>query len=141
MVYLLIAQWAFLGIWSFVGHTFLADEVAQSIGWEINSPFQIELAFYHLGLALATFYLLWNRNIHLITGLVITKCVFQFGAFGVHIYHLIVSSNYSIGNIGPRIIYADLIFPMIVIWYLIRLERDVLTGKDQKNSSNNGNSK
>ena len=121
LIYLLLAQWGFLGIWSFVGHTFLANSVAQSIGWETNSPFQIELAFYHLGLALATFYLLWNRSVHLLTGLIITKSIFLFGAMGVHLYHLVVFNNYSINNIGPGIIFADLIFPIIVIWYLFRL--------------------
>jgi hypothetical protein len=119
LIFLVLAQWGFLGLWSFVGHTFLADMVAQSIGWDINSPFQLELAFYHLGLALATFYLLWYRSKHLLAGLIITKSVFLFGAMGIHMYHLIVNMNYSTGNIGPQIIFADLIFPVVVIWYFV----------------------
>lgn len=123
LIFLVIAAWGFLGIRSFVGHVFLSDMVAQSIGWDIGSPFQIELAFYHLGLALAAFYLLWTRSKELLVGLIIAKSVFLFGAMGVHLYHLIVNNNYHVGNIGPGIIFGDLVFPIIVIWYYWRLKR------------------
>ena len=120
LVFLVLAQWGFLGLWAFVGHTLLADTVAQSIGWDIGSPFQIELAFYHLGIALATFYLLWNRNKHVLAAIIIAKSTFLFGAMGVHVYHFAANGNSSMNNIGTGIFYADLIFPSIVIYYYLR---------------------
>lgn len=124
LIFLVLAQWGFMGLWSFVGHTVLADTVAQSIGWASGSPFQIELAFYHLGFALATFYLLWNRDRKVLAALIVAKSTFLFGAMGVHLYHFAINGNTSAGNIGVGILYADLIFPIIAICSLMRLSNN-----------------
>lgn len=116
LFYFVIMNWAFLGIRSFIGHTFLANSVADSIGWESGSMFQIELAFYHLGLAIATLTYIWNRSRELLLGLIIAKSIFLFGAMGVHIYERVVNGNINSGNIGVAIIYGDLIVPIIIIW-------------------------
>lgn len=123
LLFLIIAQWAFLGIWSFVGHTILADFVATSIGWQTGSPFQIELAFYHLGTALAAFSLLWNKSASNILTVVLVKSTFLFGAMGVHIYHFFAKQNLNANNIGMGIIYADLVVPLLVIWLWIKLNK------------------
>ena len=38
------------GVSAFFGHFFLSDLVAQSIGWETGSPFQLEMGFANLTL-------------------------------------------------------------------------------------------
>ncbi|MES0361085.1 MAG: DUF6790 family protein, partial [Anaerolineales bacterium] len=38
------------GIGGFFGHLFLSDQVAESIGWSIGSPFQLEMGFANLAL-------------------------------------------------------------------------------------------
>lgn len=106
----------FGGIWGFVGHTALADSVARSIGWATGSPFQIELAFYHLGFGVAALMTIWIRD-HLITGLVIAKSIFWYGAALVHIKDAIVESNFAINNIGRPLI-GDIIIPTIILWLL-----------------------
>jgi hypothetical protein len=121
---MMVAQWAFLGIWSFVGHTFLANSVASSIGWATGSPFQIELAFYHPGVALATFSSLWNRNKHAIGAIVTAKTTILFGAMGVHLYHLVTYQNLdATSNIGFGIIIADFILPVILILQFLQLRK------------------
>jgi len=120
LYYMIILYFGFLGIRAFVGHSFMADYVANYIGWQSGSPFQLELAFYHLGLALASLTYIWNQTKELALGLIISKSVFLFGAMGIHIYEVIVSSNFSQGNIGFGIIFGDLLLPLLMI-YLYRM--------------------
>lgn len=117
--FLVITHVGFLGFRSFIGHTLMADIVATSIGWPTGSMFQIELAFYHLGLALATLYYIKKPARELLIGLIIAKSTFLLGAMGVHVYELFVHANTNISNIGPGIIYSDLILPLLLI-YLVK---------------------
>ncbi len=73
--YFVVILIGFVGLWNFIGHTVLADSVAKSIGWPTGSPFQIELAFYTLGTAVAALMAIWLRG-HMITALVISKSIF-----------------------------------------------------------------
>ena len=124
LYYLIVLYIGFFGIRAFIGHTFFRDWVAESIGWEIGSPFQIELAFYHLGLAVSAFIFMWKKSTDLALGLVVSKSIFWFGAFGVHVYELISNGNISANNIGPWIIYMDLIIPVLLIWFLIKAREE-----------------
>jgi hypothetical protein len=45
MLYMLAVGVAGSAIGGFFAHAFLADEVADSIGWPTGSPFQLEVAF------------------------------------------------------------------------------------------------
>lgn len=119
LFYFVVLFYGFLGIRSFVGHTFMADTVAQSIGWATGSMFQIELAFYHLGAALATLAYIWVRSRGMVLAIIITKTVFLFGAMGVHLFEAFTKNNFNVGNIGPGIIYGDVIIPAIIVWLLI----------------------
>jgi len=103
----------FGGIWNFIGHTIMADTVATQIGWAVGSPFQIELAFYTLGSAVAALFAIWIRG-HMITALIISKSIFLYGAGYVHIHDAIVNQNYSPLNIGTPLV-ADIIFPTIFL--------------------------
>jgi len=109
----------FGGLWSFIGHTFMADYVAEQIGWATGSPFQIELAFYTLGSAIVALMAVWIRG-HMITALVISKSIFWFGAGGVHVHDAIVHQNYSPLNIGAPLI-GDIVFPIILLFLLYRI--------------------
>jgi hypothetical protein len=50
VLYVLAIGVAGSGIGAFFAHIFLADEVAESIGWPAGSPFQREVAFANLAL-------------------------------------------------------------------------------------------
>ncbi len=121
LVYYTVILIGFGGVWSFIGHIFLADSIAAEIGWDVGSPFQTELAFYTLGTAVAAFLAVWIRG-HLITGLVISKSIFWYGAAYVHILDAIVNQNYALLNIGAPLI-GDLIYPTLLLTLLAKAQR------------------
>ena len=114
--YFVVIVIGFGGLWGFIGHTFLADTVAENIGWLTDSPFQTELAFYHLGFSLAGLLTIWLKG-HMLTALVISKSVFWYGAAYVHIRDIIVHKNFSPLNVGAPLI-ADILLPTIMLYLL-----------------------
>lgn len=120
LYYFIILFIGFLGMRSFIGHTLLRDTVAKSIGWEVGSPFQIELAFYHLGLSISAFIYIWRSSLDLAIGLVISKSIFLLGAMAIHIFEFIKYQNTNTGNFGVGIIFGDLVLPIILLWLLWR---------------------
>jgi len=117
--YLTVVIIGFGGLWSFIGHTFMADSVAMQIGWSTGSPFQIELAFYTLGSGLAGILAIWLRG-HMITSLVVTKAVFWYGAAYVHIQDALLNQNYSYLNIGKPLV-GDILLPTIFLLLLAQV--------------------
>ncbi|MDA8596920.1 hypothetical protein N9L26_01140 [Candidatus Pacebacteria bacterium] len=123
--YLTVVVIGFAGIWSFIGHFFMSDYVARQIGWATGSPFQIELAFYTLGSAVAALLAVWLRG-HIITALVVSKAIFWYGAAYVHLQDAILHSNYSPLNIGTPLI-NDILFPTVLLtllFYSLKNESD-----------------
>ena len=105
---------AFFSLRGFIGHTILAETVAADIGWQVGSPFQTELAFYHLGLGIMAIFCIWRRD-SLWIGLIYSKSIFLLGAAGVHIWDILVNQNYSHGNSGTILYLNDLALPIISI--------------------------
>ena len=108
----------FAGMWSFFGHFFLSDMVAERIGWATGSPFQIELAFYTLGSAVAGIMAIWLRG-HMITALVVSKAIFWYGAAYVHIMDAIFHANFAPYNVGAVLI-GDIVYPTVLLFLLIK---------------------
>jgi hypothetical protein len=105
---------AFFSLRGFIGHTILADVVAEDIGWATGSPFQIELALYHLGFGVAGMISIWRRD-SLWIGVIYAKSIFLFGAAGVHIWDIIANGNLSHGNFGTVLFVNDFIIPLTLI--------------------------
>lgn len=103
----------FVGVWSFVGHVFLADIVASGIGWDTGSPFQTELAFATLGLSIVALSTIWVRD-NVIQGVAIAKSIFWYGAAFVHIQDIVVHENFSPLNTGV-ILAGDIIYPTLLL--------------------------
>ena len=40
------------GFGGFIAHVFISDEIAESIGWDAGSPFQLEVGFANLAIGL-----------------------------------------------------------------------------------------
>ena len=123
--YYVVILIGFGGLWSFTGHTFLAESVASGIGWDPGpGPFQTELAFYTLGSGIAGLLAIWLRG-HMITALVVSKSVFWLGAAYTHILDAVVNQNYSQMNVGAVLI-GDMLYPIILFTLLIYvLRKDV----------------
>jgi len=119
LTYFVVITIGFGGLWGFIGHTFLADNIAEKIGWATGSPFQAELAFYTLGSAIAGLMAVWLRGTYLI-GLAVTKSIFLLGAAFVHIQDAIVNQNYSTYNIGSPLI-GDILIPSVLIYLMYHM--------------------
>lgn len=94
------------------GHIIYADEVAASIGWPVDSGFQMELGFASIGIGIIGFLGFWNESMWL--PFIIIKTFFGWGAGFTHILHAVQRNNFSPGNVGI-ILYWDFLFPIILI--------------------------
>ena len=94
------------------GHIFFADQVANSIGWPVNSGFQMELGFAAAGIGLIGFLGFWNRSFML--PYVIARTVFLLGAGITHVVHMVQHNNLSPSNTG-LVLFWDFAFPIVLI--------------------------
>ncbi|MET0866140.1 MAG: DUF6790 family protein [Nakamurella sp.] len=85
---------------NFVMHSVFGDFAAETIGWA-QSPFQLELAFSSLGIAVMAF-ILHGRTTQLRAkvALIAATAVFAYGAAGGHIYQMVANSDYAKNNSG-----------------------------------------
>ena len=107
------------------GHIIYADEVAASIGWPVESGFQMELGFTSIGIGIVGFLGFRNRSVWL--PFIITKVALGFGAGFTHILHAVQHNNFSPNNVGI-ILYWYFIFPTITValYILYRREQNAL---------------
>ena len=105
------------------GHIIFADQVAESIGWPLNSGFQMELAFAAIGIGIIGFGGFWNRTFWL--PFIITKTTFMVGAGVTHIIHMIQENNLSPSNTG-LVVYWDFLLPVILIALYALLKHESL---------------
>ena len=122
LLYLLVLGMGVGGLWGFVGHFLMSDAVAASVGWRTGSPFQKELAFYHLGLGVLGVLALWIRDrLWLAVGLL--SCIFLYGAGWVHLTDFLVRGNTAERNWGVGVLFGNVIVPTAVLVLLALHER------------------
>ena len=122
----LIYMFAFggaLGILSGMGHLFAANQVAESIGWPVGSPFQLEMGFANLAVGVLAAMSVGRRD-GFRDATVIAGAILGLGAFGVHMVDVVQHNNLSDGNtlinitnLGRPIMYIYL------LWSLRSIER------------------
>lgn len=117
LLYFLSVEWGFGAILTSVPHIVAPDYIAKYIGWQTGSPFQIELGFASLGLAILGVLSIWLRGLFWIAP-VVGHSVFLLGAAYVHIREIVEKGNLNPGNAGP-ILFMDIGIPIIVISLLI----------------------
>ena len=100
------------GIASFFGHYFLADVVAESIGWPSGSPFQLEMAFANLALGILGLVASGRRD-GFREATVIAVTVLGVGASVVHFQDMLTTGNLAPGNTVQNI--ANLVKPACLI--------------------------
>lgn len=107
------------------GHIIYANQVADSIGWPLNSGFQMELAFAAMGIGLIGFIGFWNKTFWL--PFIIAKTTFMWGAGFTHILHMVQHDNFSPSNSGI-VVYWDFLLPiiLIVLYKLYRREQKTI---------------
>jgi len=103
------------------GHIIYADQVATSIGWPVNSGFQMELGFASIGIGIVGFLSFWNQTYWL--PFIIMKTIFMWGAGYTHILHMIQHNNFSPSNTGI-IVYWDFLLPILMIVLYLLYQRE-----------------
>lgn len=104
------------GVFEFAGHTFLADQVAASIGWPAGSPFQQEVAFADLALGVLGIGCVFRReNFWLATA--IAAAVMYWGDALGHIVQIVRHGNHHPGNSGA-VLWGNIAIPAVAICLL-----------------------
>jgi hypothetical protein len=103
------------GILSFFAHFFLSDVVADSIGWESGSPFQLEIAFANLAIGILGVIATGRRD-GFREATVIAVTTFSLGATIVHFMDILSSGNLAPGNTIQN--FANITRPILLIWFL-----------------------
>jgi len=102
----------FSGFTGFVIHSFFADWVANSIGWEAGNLFQLEVAGANLALGLIGYAGFFRRDFWL--PYIIAKFAFSWTAGFAHVIDILERGNFAVNNAGP-ILYWDFLVPIVLL--------------------------
>lgn len=116
------------GLGGFFGHLFLSDIVAESIGWEAGSPFQLEMGFANLALGVLGLIAAERRD-GFREAAVIAVVIVGVGASIVHFIDIAQTGNLAPGNTIQNV--GNLVKPALLIGFL-RSSRLVETSWDMK---------
>jgi len=97
-----------------MGHLFVADKVAESIGWPAGSPFQREVGMWDAAMGIVALLCLKFRNTGFWTATILGIGIFSIAAGLGHVYEMVVHGDYSPNNAGP-VMYIDLFYPLFLI--------------------------
>lgn len=117
-----LAQWMLLvslglmSLWAFLGHVFVAEQVAASIGWQ-PSPFQFEVGVANLGIGVAAIAAAWLGEPAAWAVLLVSAC-FLWGAALGHLREMLRERNFAINNAGP-IFWWDILTPLTLLIGLV----------------------
>ena len=112
-----------IGMFNVVMHTLFASDVAASVGWPADSPFQTEVGFANLAIGILGFACFWRYDFWLPAAL--AKAVFAWGAGVTHVMDMVRSGNVASNNAGP-ILAWDFLLPVVILalYLLARPARD-----------------
>jgi hypothetical protein len=121
LLYLLCVQWGFGAAFNAIPHILFPDQIAEFIGWESGSPFQLELGFASLGISILGILSIWLRGWFWLAP-VVSWSVFSLGAAYVHVADILTHGNMSPGNAGP-ILFYDIVVPFIAVSLFVAYAR------------------
>lgn len=128
---LLIYMFAFSaasGIAGALGHLFAADLVAEAIGWDPGSPFQLEMGFANLAFGVLAAIAV-NRRDGFREASVVGGAILSVGAFVVHVIDLVQHNSLAPGNTLINI--TNLGRPALLIYLLVAIRRtEASTGSE-----------
>lgn len=120
LIYLFVLGVAASGISGFFGHLFTPDAVAKSIGWPKGSPFQQEMGFTNLALAVLGL-IAASRRDGFREATVIAVAIVGLGATVVHVNDTLQEGNLAAGNSVQNV--ANVLKPVLLIPMLILSRR------------------
>lgn len=95
-----------------MGHTIFRDQVAESIGWPMGSPFQLEVGFANLSYGVAGVMCAWYSG-RFWLAVIVVNSIFLLSDAGGHILSMIKSRNFAPGNAG-FVFWWDLALPILL---------------------------
>ncbi len=107
----------------------MPDIVAESIGWETGSPFQLEMGFANLALGLLGL-IAANRRDGFRLAAVLAVTVIGVGATSVHLVDLSTNGNHAAGNTIQNI--GNLLDPLLLVTLLWLASR--LRGEERRDA-------
>lgn len=113
-----------------MGHLFVADKVAESIGWPVGSPFQREVGMWDAAMGIVALLCLKFRDTGFWTATILGIGIFSVAAGLGHVYEMVVHGDYSPNNAGP-VMWLDLLYPIfliVLLWLLHRKKNEELAG-------------
>ncbi len=120
LIYLFALGVAGTGIGGFISHFFISDLVAESIGWPVGSPFQLEIAFANLAIGILGLISAGRRD-GFREATVIAVTILGVGATIVHLVDILETGNLAPGNTLQN--FANLIKPALLIGFLVACRR------------------
>jgi hypothetical protein len=117
LLYLLVIFAGLGGVTGFLGHTFIAREIALKIGWQ-TSPFQFEVAMANLAFGVLGLMCIWQRRgFRTATG--IGYAIFLLGCGYGHYRDMTLHGNFSPYNVGAVLWVNDLGIPVVILILLL----------------------
>ena len=120
LIYLFALGVAGNGIGNFFAHFFMADVVAESIGWAPGSPFQLEVAFANLAIGILGIMAVGKRD-GTREAAVVAATIFALGATVVHLMDIAATGNLAPGNSLQNLI--NILRPVLLITFLAASRR------------------
>ena len=108
------------GIGGALGHLFLSDAVAESVGWATGSPFQLEMGFTNLALGVLGLMAVARRD-GFREATVVAVTMVGVGATIVHFWDIATTGNLAPGNTVQNV--ANLAKPILLIAFLLASRR------------------
>lgn len=130
LLYLIVMNIGAAGLYAFMGHAFLANKVAEEIGWPTGSPFQFEIAIANLSYGLLGFLCIFIRG-RFWMAVVIGNCIFLWGAAYGHFVQM-TKGDKSPYNTGIFLYAGDIIIPLIIFILMVYYYRSGTTVKSVK---------
>lgn len=105
-------------VWAFIGHVFMSNFVAATIGWPAGNPFQLEVGVANLSFGVLGLLCLKLRD-NFLLATVIASSIFLLGAGYIHITNIMQTGNLAPGNAGFAL-YFDILMPiLLVVLYIL----------------------
>jgi hypothetical protein len=112
LLWLLAVAVGIAGIIGFIGHVFLADRVARSIGWPIGSPFQTEMGVCNLaGGTMGLLCIRYRGGFWAAT--IVMASVVPAGAGSIHVASIVREHNFAPNN--TFILLPNFLIPLTLL--------------------------
>jgi hypothetical protein len=104
-------------IWAFIGHVFMSNMVAATIGWPAGNPFQLEVGVANLSYGVLGLLCIKLRD-NFLLATVIAASIFFLGAGYIHITNIMQTGNLAPGNAGFAL-FVDIVIPIVLICLMV----------------------